>query len=52
MQRKLTAIQTQDYDLYLSHVTKNDAYYYNEQARWYSEMIQPVITDLSLRSFS
>lgn len=52
MQRKLTAIETQDYDLYLSTVTKNDAYYYNEQARWYSEMIKPVITDLSLEVVS
>lgn len=49
MQIKQTAIEQQDYDLYLSTVTNNDAYYYNEQARWYSEMIKPVISGLSFQ---
>lgn len=49
MRVKLHALETQDYELYLSTVTKNDAYYYNEQARWYSEMIQPVIRDITVQ---
>jgi len=47
MQRKLSALKQKDYDLYLSTVTQNDVYYWNEQARWYSEMVNPVISDLS-----
>jgi len=48
MQVKMRALEAQDYDLYLSTVTQNDTYYYNEQARWYAEMIQPVIRDVTL----
>jgi len=47
MQVKLRALETQDYDLYLSTVTDWDSYYHNEQARWYSEMIKPVISDIT-----
>lgn len=47
MQIKLFALEQKDYDLYLSTVTQNDVYYWNEQARWYSEMVKPVISDLS-----
>ncbi len=46
MQRKLSALKQKDYDLYLSTVTQNDVYYWNEQARWYSEMVKPVISAL------
>ncbi len=48
IQLKLNALETKDYDLYLSTVTQNDAYYYNEQPRWYSEMTQPVLCDVHL----
>lgn len=47
MQVKLDALTDEDYEKYLSTVTAEDEYYYNEQARWYSEMIKPVISSVS-----
>jgi len=47
MQVKLDALTDEDYEKYLSTVTTEDEYYYNEQARWYSEMIKPVISGVS-----
>lgn len=47
MQVKLGALADEDYEKYLSTITREDEYYYNEQARWYSEMIQPVIEGVS-----
>lgn len=45
---KLTALDEKDVDLYMSTVTLNDEYYYNEQGRWFTEMIKETISDLSL----
>ncbi|MBN2879416.1 MAG: hypothetical protein JXN65_07280 [Clostridia bacterium] len=49
---KMHALETKDIDSYLSTVTQNDAYYYNEQSRWYSEMIQSVISEIHLEVVS
>lgn len=47
MDVKLKAIEEDDYDAYMATVTKSNVYYFNEQERWFMEMSNPVIRDLS-----
>ena len=44
---KLKAIEENDLALYLCTITAQDAYFYNEQRRWFDEMTDPGIKDLS-----
>ena len=52
MEDRLTAIQTQDYGLYMSVITKNNQFLFNEQERWFTQMIEPRIHDLSFQIVS
>ena len=45
---KLNAINLKDLELYMSTVTSNNKYYYNEQKRWFDEMTSNLIKDLTL----
>ncbi|MCK5128284.1 MAG: hypothetical protein KAQ68_00420 [Clostridiales bacterium] len=48
IQTKLDALSTDDLDLYLSTVTKDNEYYYNEQGRWFKEMTNGKIQDIQI----
>ncbi|MCH4887772.1 hypothetical protein EZV73_09315 [Acidaminobacter sp. JC074] len=48
MRDRLVAIENEDYDLYMSSVTKRNPYFYNEQERWFTQMIDDSISNLSL----
>ncbi len=52
MDDRLTAIQTQDYDLYMSVITKNNQFFFNEQERWFMSMIDEHIHDVYLQIVS
>ncbi|MBT3318351.1 MAG: hypothetical protein HN948_10010 [Clostridia bacterium] len=52
LEDRLTAIQTQDYDLYMSVITRNNQFFYNEQERWFENMIDSAISDVSLQILS
>ena len=45
---KLQALDDNNLDLYMSTVTQEDEYYYNEQGRWFREMTTPNMRDISL----
>ncbi len=45
---RVRAIEEEDYDLYMSAITRNNQFFYNEQERWFMEMIDERIHDLSL----
>lgn len=47
MDNRLKAIQEKDYDGYMRTITKNNVYFFNEQERWFMEMTDPIIMDLS-----
>ncbi len=42
-----TAIETKDYDLYMSAIGTNNQFLYNEQERWFMNMIDASISDVS-----
>ena len=46
---KVQAIETQDSNLYMTTVTKNDYYYRNEQIRWFTEMAFKGIKNISMK---
>lgn len=52
---KLKALDEKDLELYLSTVTNNDEYYFNEQGRWFREMTKSIydisfeILDIEIR---
>lgn len=48
LETKLKALNEGDFDLYMSTITGEDTYYYNEQKRWYDEMMTPDITNITL----
>lgn len=52
MEDRLAAIQTQDYDLYMSVITKNNQFFFNEQERWFENMIDSSISDVSFEVLS
>lgn len=52
MEDRLTAIETQDYDLYMSVITKNNQFLFNEQERWFTQMIESRIHDVSFQIVS
>ncbi len=45
---RVKAIEEEDYDLYMSVITRENQFFYNEQERWFMEMIDERIHDLSL----
>ncbi|BES63743.1 hypothetical protein SANA_01820 [Gottschalkiaceae bacterium SANA] len=52
MDNRLKTIQEKDYDGYMSAITNKDPYFYNEQERWFMEMTDPMIQDLSIEILS
>ena len=45
---RLTAIKTENYDLYMSAIGTNNQFLYNEQERWFMNMIEPQIRNLTI----
>jgi len=45
---RLTALETQDYYLYMDSIGINNQFYFNEQERWFMNMIDDSISDISL----
>ncbi len=52
MADRLKAIETQDYDLYMSAIGRNNQFFYNEQERWFMNMIAPYISDVNFEIVS
>jgi hypothetical protein len=52
MDNRLKAIQEKDFDGYMSVITNNNVYFFNEQERWFMEMTNPIIKDLSFEILS
>lgn len=52
IEERLKAIQEKDYTGYMSAITKKDPYLFNEQERWFMEMTDPMIQDLSFEILS
>ncbi len=52
MEHRLKAIETEDYDLYMSAITKNNPYLFNEQERWFMHMIDDQIRSVSFEILS
>lgn len=46
------AIETKDYDLYMSGITLNNDYFFNEQERWFMGMTHDTIQDVSFEILS
>lgn len=44
---KLLALSNKDLELYMSTVTADDEYYFNEQGRWFKEMTKEGMNDIS-----
>ena len=49
---RLTALETSDYDLYMSSIGRNNQFFFNEQERWFMNMIDPRIQDITLEVLS
>lgn len=49
---RLKAIETKDYDLYMTAITKQNPYFFNEQERWFMGMIEDGISDVSFEIVS
>lgn len=47
MDDRLLSLQTEDYDLYMSTIGRNNQFYFNEQERWFMNMIDPRISNIS-----
>ena len=45
-----TAIETKDYDLYMRSIGTNNQFLYNEQERWFMNMIEARISDVSFEA--
>ena len=45
---KMQAVSNQDLELYLTTISQENEYYYNEQQRWFYEIINDSITSFSL----
>ncbi len=52
MEDRLTAIETENYDLYMSAIGRNNQFFYNEQERWFMNMIAPYIEDVNFEIMS
>ena len=52
MADRLSAIETEDYDLYMSVIGRNNQFLYNEQERWFMNMISPIIKDVNFEILS
>ncbi len=52
MADRLNAIETEDYDLYMSVIGRNNQFLYNEQERWFMNMISPIIKDVNFEILS
>lgn len=52
MDDRLNAIKTEDYDLYMSVITKNNQFLFNEQERWFENMTDETIHDVSFEIIS
>jgi len=52
MADRLTALETSDYELYMSSIGRNNQFFYNEQERWFMNMIDPRIQDVSFEILS
>lgn len=52
MDNRLTAIENEDYDLYMSVITKNNQFLFNEQERWFMNMIDEGIHNVSFEIVS
>lgn len=52
LQERLTAIESEDYELYMASITKGNLFFYNEQERWFMEMIHDRVHDLTLEVIS
>lgn len=49
MDKKLSALKNKDMDTYMQTVTTNDAYYPNEQKRWFDEMTKEGMEDIQFK---
>ena len=47
LEDRKTAIETKDYDLYMRSIGTNNQFFYNEQERWFMNMIEPRISNVS-----
>lgn len=52
MDGRLAAIENEDYDLYMSVITTNNQFLFNEQERWFMNMIDEGISDVSFEIVS
>ncbi|MBN2878265.1 MAG: hypothetical protein JXN65_01420 [Clostridia bacterium] len=52
MADRLTALETSDYDLYMHSIGRNNQFLYNEQERWFMNMIDPRIQDIAFEVLS
>lgn len=47
MEDRLLSLETEDYDLYMSVIGRNNQFYSNEQERWFENMIDDSISNIS-----
>lgn len=47
MADRLEALQNGDYEQYMAAIGQNNQFFYNEQERWFMNMIDPIITEIS-----
>jgi|GEM_PF-228824 len=52
MEERLHALETDDYDLYMSRITKKNPYLFNEQERWFMHMSDDPIRNVSFEVIS
>jgi len=52
MNNRLESIQNEDYDLYMSSIGRNNQFFFNEQERWFMNMIDESINNISFEILS